>query len=56
MMLAIAVRRARIVAIHWDLGKVGIRIVMFVSILVAAFLASCGLYAVGRFVELVWPH
>lgn len=54
MMLGIAIRRARLVSVHWDLGKVGVGILMLGSLLIAAILAFCGLYAVARFVELVW--
>ena len=56
LVLGIAVRRARLVSAHWDFGKVGSRILIFVSLLTAALLAFCGLYAVVRFVELVWAH
>jgi hypothetical protein len=54
VMLGIAVRRASNVSAQWDLGKVGSRILIFVSILITGILAYCGLYAVARFVELVW--
>ena len=47
IMLGIAVRRARSVAANWDFGRVGIRVLMFGSLLVAAFLGFCGLYAVA---------
>jgi hypothetical protein len=54
MMLGIAIRRAHLVSVNWDLGKVGMRILMLGSLLITALLAFCGLYAVARFVELVW--
>ena len=54
MMLANAVRRVRHVSLHWDLGRMGANILRFASLLTAAFLAYGGLYAVVRFVKLVW--
>jgi len=54
MMLGIAIRRSHLVSVNWDLGKVGMRILMLGSLLITALLAFCGLYAVARFVELVW--
>ena len=56
IMLGIAARRASLVSLHWDLGKAGGQILMLVSILLAAILGICGLYAVVRFVKLVWAH
>jgi hypothetical protein len=52
--LGISVRRARLVSAHWDFGKVGRNILVCASLLTAALLAFCGLYAVVRFVEIVW--
>jgi hypothetical protein len=52
IMLGIAVRRARLVSTHWDLGPVGGRVLMFASLLLAAILGIAGVYTLFRIVTL----
>jgi hypothetical protein len=52
-MLVIYARRASLVSLHWDLGKVGGRVLMFLTYVLAGTLGICGLYTVVRLVKLL---
>ena len=52
IMLGNAARRASRVALQFDLGKVGGRVLMVASFLLAAVLGICGMYAVVQLVKM----
>lgn len=51
--LGVVVRRARLVSLQWDLDRTGRNILVVVASLLAAILGSGGLYAVGRYIQLI---
>ena len=50
--LGFAIKRARLVSLHWDFGRASRSILIVGSSLIAVILALGGVYAIARFLQL----